>query len=146
MKIEIDVNENYDDMKVRIECPNLTPDVEKVLSVLRMMDMQIAARKGDEMHILDAAGVLYVEAVDRETFLYTQGNVYESELKLYELENQLGSKGFFRVSKSCIINLKKIKSLKAEINRRILVTMVNGEQIIVSRMYADELRKRLGVK
>lgn len=146
MKIEIDVNENYDDMKVRIECPNLTPDVEKVLSVLRMMDMQIAARKGDEMHILDATGVLYVEAVDRETFLYTQGNVYESELKLYELENQLGSKGFFRVSKSCLINLKKIKSLKADINRRILVTMVNGEQIIVSRMYADELRKRLGVK
>ncbi|MCQ2504732.1 MAG: hypothetical protein MJ103_05825 [Saccharofermentans sp.] len=73
MKIEIDVNENYDDMKVRIECPNLTPDVEKVLSVLRMMDMQIAARKGDEMHILDAAGVLYVEAVDRETFLLYSG-------------------------------------------------------------------------
>ena len=29
---------------------------------------------------------------------------------------------------------------------QITVTMENGEQIVVSRMYADELRKRLGIK
>lgn len=45
-----------------------------------------------------------------------------------------------------IINLKKVKSLKADINRKIRVTLVNGEQIIVSRMYSEALRKRLGIK
>ena len=44
------------------------------------------------------------------------------------------------------MNLKKVKSLKADINRRIRVTLVNDEQIVVSRMYSDELRSRLGVK
>lgn len=146
MKIEIDVNANYDDLKVKIESPDLSPEVEKIISMLRMMDLQISGKKGGETYIIDATSILYVEAVERDTFLYTTGDVYESDLKLYELENQLMGKGFFRVSKSCLINLKKIKSLKADLNRRILATMVNGEQIIVSRMYADELRKRLGVK
>ena len=54
--------------------------------------------------------------------------------------------GFIRISKTTIINLKIIQSLKADINRKIRVTLINGEQIVVSRMYADELRKRLGVR
>ena len=53
---------------------------------------------------------------------------------------------FIRISKQCIINLKMVKSLKADVNRKIRVTLQNGEQIIVSRMYSDELRKKLGVK
>ena len=53
---------------------------------------------------------------------------------------------FIRVSKQGLLNLKQVKSLRADINRKIGVTLRNGEQIIVSRMYADELRKRLGVK
>lgn len=53
---------------------------------------------------------------------------------------------FIRISKQCIINLKKVRSLKADVNRKIRVTLQNGERIIVSRMYSDELRKRLGVK
>ena len=54
--------------------------------------------------------------------------------------------GFFRISKNCIIQLKKIKSLKADIDRRIRLTLDSGEQIIASRQYADQLKKRLGVK
>lgn len=67
-------------------------------------------------------------------------------MKLYELENQLAAYNFIRVSKNTICSLQKIKALKAEANRKIKITMENGYQIIASRMYADELRKKLGVK
>lgn len=89
--------------------------------------------------------VIYLESVDRRTYVYTAEEVYESNLKLYELEQQLEEYGFFRVSKSCVIQLKYIKSLKADINRRIKVTLENGEQLIVSRQYADALKQKLGV-
>lgn len=69
--------------------------------------------------------------------------IYETEMKLYELEEQYG---FFRATKSCVLNLKFIRSLKTDFNRRIKVTMENGEQIIVSRQYAEELKNRLGVQ
>ena len=42
--------------------------------------------------------------------------------------------------------LPTCKELTPEVDRKIKTTMENGYQIIASRMYADELRKKLGVK
>ena len=103
-------------------------------------------KKGEETYILDVSKVIYLESVDRRTFVYTRENVYESGFKLYELEQQLEECGFFRASKSCVAALRYIRSLKTDVNRKIKVTMENGEQIMVSRQYAEELRKKLGVK
>ena len=107
---------------------------------------------GDNIHIqlihniLDIEKILYIEAVDRKTFVYTENECYESELKLYEIEEELLERDFLRISKQSIVNLRKIRSLKADINRKIRVTLQNGEQIVVSRMYSDELRRKLGLK
>lgn len=146
MKIEIHVDGTVSDLEISVTCRQLTPQVEKLLAALRMMDHQLTAKKNDEVYLLDAARVIYIESVDRKCFLYTADEVYESDFKLYELEQQLEEYGFFRISKSFLIRLQGIQSLKADINRRIRVTMSNGEQIVASRQYADELKKRLGVK
>jgi DNA-binding LytR/AlgR family response regulator len=146
MKIEIDVDDKYSDIGVRITAPTLTPEIERIVSLMRMMDLQIAVKKEDETILIDADQILYIEAVDRNTFVYTEGETYEADLKLYEFEQQLSERNFIRISKQSILNLRKVKSLKAELNRKIRVTLINGEQIIVSRMYSEELRKRLGVK
>ncbi len=145
MKIDICVDDTAADLTISIVCKQLTPEIEKIIAALRMMNHQLPARKDDEIHLLDAAQVLYIESVDRKCFIYTDGDVYESNFRLYELEQQLEECGFFRVSKSFLIHLQKIQSLKSEINRKIRITLSNGEQIIVSRQYADELKKRLGV-
>ncbi|MBP8968614.1 MAG: LytTR family transcriptional regulator DNA-binding domain-containing protein [Lachnospiraceae bacterium] len=146
MKINIDVDSKYSDIGVDIHVPSLTPEVEKIISLMRMMDMQIAVKKGEETVLLDVGEILYIEAVERNTFIYTEKETYESALKLYEFEQQLSEKDFIRISKQSILNLRKVKSLRSDINRKIRVTLQNDEQIIVSRMYSDELRKRLGVK
>ena len=57
----------------------------------------------------------------------------------------MGENGFFRASKSVLVQLRHIKSLKNDIDRKIRLTLENGEQIIVSRQYAEDLKKRLGV-
>lgn len=146
MKIQIDVDPAYDEINIKIECGKLTPEIDRMISLIRMLDMQIPAKKNGETYLIDVAKLLYVEAVERTTFLYTEDNVYESDLKLYELEQQLTERGFLRISKQTLVHLKKIKSLKADLNRKIRVTLCNGEQIMVSRMYADEFRKRIGIK
>ncbi len=146
MKIEIDIDEKYQEMKMIIQAPQLTQDIEKMVSLMRMINMQIGVKYEDEMHLLDTDEILYIETVDRRTFVYTEDKIYESELKLYEMEEKLLERDFLRVSKQSIVNLRKIKSLKAEINRKIRVTLENGEQIVVSRMYSDELRRKLGLK
>lgn len=146
MKIEIQVDENAEDLSVMVTCRHLTPEIEKIMELLRMMNRQLTVKKEEEIYLLDVAKAVYIESVDRKCFVYTSGECYESDFKLYELEQQLEEYGFFRVSKSCLIQLQHIQSLKADINRRIRITMSNGEQIIASRQYADALKERLGVR
>lgn len=146
MKISIHVDKECPEMEIAISCASLTPELERVLATLRMLDKQLTVKKDDETHILEVSKVIYIEAVERKVFVYTEEAVYETNLRLYELEQRLEEYGFFRVSKCCLIQLRYIKSLKADIDRRIRLTLENGEQIIVSRQYADALKQRLGVK
>lgn len=146
MRITINVDETVNETSLLLTCKELTPEVEKLLSTIRIIDKQLTAKKGDSIHLLDLSQIYYIEALERTTFIYTASDVYESELKLYELEAQLSQYNFIRVSKNTICSLLKIKSLKAEVDRKIKITMENGYQIIASRMYADELRKKLGVE
>lgn len=146
MKITICTDEKIRETEIAITCNQLTPEVEKVLSMLRVLDMKLTGIKDGETYLIDAGKVLFMESVDKKTFIYTMDTVYETSLKLYELESQLQEMGFFRAGKSCIIHLKHIVSLKADLNRRIKVTLSNGEQLVVSRQYAEELKNRLGVR
>ena len=145
MRIELLVDENADDLSISVTCRRLTPEIEKLLATLRMMDHQLPAKKNGETYLLDIAQLLYIEAVDRKCFVYTAQEVYESDFRLYELEQRLEEYGFFRVSKSFLICLHKVQSLKAEVDRKLRITMLGGEQIIASRQYADGLKRRLGV-
>lgn len=149
MKISINIDPALTDTEIVINCGGITAETENIIAALRMANNQLPAIKDGEAHILDLSKIAYIETVDRRTFVYTENDCYESKLKLYEMDNILcnpcGS-GFLRISKSCIVRLKYIRTLKADIERRVRITLENGEQLIVSRQYADELKKRLGVR
>lgn len=146
MRIDIRTDLQIDETELIIRCRHLTPEIDKLLSYVRIMQQQIIGSKGGESYVLDIVKILFAESVERQTFLYTIDGVYETNLKLYELEEQLSDMGFFRINKSSIVNLTHVKSLKADINRRIRVTLDNGEKLMVSRQYADTFKKRLGLK
>ena len=149
MKISINIDPELTDTEIIINCGGITAETESIIAALRMANNQLTVIKDSETHILDISKIAYIETVDRKTFVYTANDCYESKLKLYEgddkLCNSCGS-NFLRISKSCIVRLKYIRSLKAELDRRIRITLENGEQLIASRQYADELKKRLGVR
>ncbi len=146
MQITIDVDENVDETKIKISCNRLTREVEQVIAAIRMLNKQLVGRKDGEIFLLNLEDVIYLESVERKCFIYTEKETYEAELKLYEMEQGLEEYGFIRVSKSCLIHLKYVKSLKTEINQKIRITLKNGEQLIASRQYAIEFKQRLGVK
>lgn len=146
MKIKIEIDEKCPDTEVTVRTKKLTPEVEKLVAILRAVSKQIGVRRQDETIFLNTENILYIETVDRKTFVYTEAETFESDLKLYEIEQELTEHDFLRISKQAVVNIRMIKSLKAEINRKIRVTLKNNEQIIVSRMYADELRRKLGLK
>lgn len=144
MNIKININKTHTQTEITINTPAITDELEKVIATLRTLDFKLTGTKDGQTHILDANQILYIDTVDKKTFLYTTSAVYETNLRLYELEENLSTSDFFRAGKSSIINFSKIKSLKSDIGGRLIVVMENNEKLIVSRQYADFIKTKLG--
>ena len=144
MKININVDSSYAETEIMINCSSVSDELERVIATLRALDSKLTGLKNGQTFILEASQILYIDTVDKKTFLYAESEVYESSLRLYELEEQLSATDFFRAGKSSIINFSKIKSLKSDIDGRIIVVMENNEKLIVSKQYASFIKNKLG--
>lgn len=121
----------------------LNGEVEAVLQFMNAPPKKLIGTKDNTQAVIDFADILYVETVDRKTFIYTADDVFRSELTLAQLEEVLNTVNYFRCAKSMIINIDKISTLKSLASNRIDAALVNGEHIIISRTYASEFRKIL---
>ena len=146
MKIHINQQVDNAETEITISCRQINPEIEKIISLLRVMDLKLTGVRERQTYILDAAKILYIDTVDKKTFFYTKMEVYETTLKLYELEERLNVNDFLRANKSCIINFNQIKSIKADLDGKLLVTMNNDEKLFISRQYATNFKEKLGVK
>jgi len=145
MKVEI--QEGFVDTEILIKCAEITEEIRRMESLLlHGFEQKLPGVKDGVTYLIDKKEVFYFESVDRQTFLYTANEVYEISLKLYEIENIMTDIGFIRNSKSQVLNITNIESLRADFGGRMLVTMKNGEEVIVSRQYAKILKERLGLK
>jgi len=145
MKITIDEQPSARDIEVTIVCRKTDKQVLDIVARLRMFDRKVTGSTNDGTHVISAEDVLYIESVDKRTFFYTADAVYETPLRLYEMEERLADCDFLRVAKGCVINFGKIASLRPDINGRILATMENGEQVVISRQYAPDVKHKLGM-
>lgn len=145
MKITIYQQPDLQEIEVRIHCAEETAAVQRLVAGIKAMDTTLHGRNGKDIFRLELDSILYIESVDRKTFLYTADQTYETDKRLWELEQFLQGKSFFRISKSALINLRRVRSIRPEIGARLLVTMDNGERMIVSRQYAGSIKMALGV-
>ena len=129
--------------EVFIRCQQATAEIQRILDMFRVLDRKLVGQTNGESILLEVGQLLYAESVDKRTYLYTQDGVYESGLRLYELEDALGVMDFFRVTKSSIVNFARIRAIRPELGGRLLVTMENGEKLWVSRQYAGAIREKL---
>ena len=145
MKIEVYETGRAKETQVTITCEAIDAQVLSILAHLRAYDKKITGTCGDQTYLLDAATILYIESVDKNTFLYTTTEIYQTPLRLYELEDRLAGCDFFRASKSTIINFNQIQSLRPEFGGKFLLTMQNGEKLYVSRQYVPVVKHKLGL-
>ncbi len=146
MKIRINIDDCIQDDEIIINSKRLTPELERIISTIRLIEQQMTVTKSNEVFIIDVTTIIYVESIDRKTFVYTLQDCYETKLRLYEIEEQLSHYGFIRISKSTLVQISFIRSVKVELNHKLRLTLENGEQLIVSRSYAEQLKQNLGVK
>jgi DNA-binding LytR/AlgR family response regulator len=83
--------------------------------------------------------------MENKLFAYMQKQVYEISAKINELSALLEPTSFIQVAKSIILNINKIKKISSQVNGRMLAILDNGEKIVITRVYAQEFKKKLNV-
>ncbi len=126
-----------------ILCYEVNEDVKSIVSYIKAAGATLAGYVDERASQIALQDIFFVEAVDNRVFAYTAKKVYELKCKLYEFATLYESRRFFRCSKSFVINLMKIDNVRPILNGRFLATLFSGEEIIISRQYVPELKKRL---
>jgi len=143
MKITVNQDPAFRETEVVVNCPQVDEELLRLVAMLRVYQKKLVGTLDGESCLLDVKDVLYIDTADKKTFLYTAGQVYESALRLYELEDALRELDFLRAGRSCIVNFRHVRSIRPELGGRLLVTVDNGEKLYVSRQYADGMRAKL---
>ncbi len=142
MKITIEEQHSGEE-EIIIRCNQVDDDIVRILSFVKAQKNAVVGYDKDNLYRLQATDIYYFEAVDNKVFIYCKKDIFESKQKLYEIEKELLARDFFRVTKSIIVNLTKIKYVSPAFNGRFEATLLNGEKIIISRQYVPEFKKRL---
>lgn len=129
--------------QIEIRCHEITEEVREIVAFVKTRQGQLTGVQEGKQYEVPVLDILYIEAVDNKVFLYTKKQVYETKQRLYELEELLREKYFLRVSKSLLLNLMKVQSIKPALNGRFMAVLQSGEEIIISRKYVPELKKAL---
>lgn len=137
------VNSKEEEQAV-IKAVEVTDEISGAIELLEGESKGFAVSREGKTYIIKASAVYYIESVDKKTFVYTKQGCYDCKYRLYELEVMLGGY-FMRCSKSMIINLKKIRTVKSQISGRMDATLLNDEVIVISRGYVKEVKRRLGI-
>lgn len=129
--------------QLEIRCHEVTEQVREIVTFVKSRQGQLTGVIEGKQYEVPVMDVYYIEAVDNKVSLYSSRQVYETRQKLYELEEVLKEKYFLRVSKSLLLNLMKVKSIKPALNGRFTAVLQSGEEIMISRKYVPELKKAL---
>lgn len=146
MKLRIERIKALCDTEVIIRCSNKADvNTEKLIRQLEFYISKVVGYKKGEAHQLSLKDIYYIESVDEKTFFYLEKDVYGTNKKLYEWEEQLKDTSFVRVSKSTIINIDQLKSVRPLLSGRLEATMKNEEKQVINRHYVPAFRQKFGI-
>ncbi len=145
MKITIKQDATLSETEITILCRDMTPALREAIATLSLTDCTVTGSRDGETFFVPLGDIFYFEVVDGRVFFYDAHGMYETATPLYKLEEMCVGTSFSRISKSCMVNLRRVRSIKREGNSRLCATLTNGERLMVSRQYLPVIRERLGV-
>lgn len=133
---------NSDEIKIKIEVSNNNEEIENIIQYINDYDKRkIIVFDGYNMIQIDVKDIMYFYSDGNYNFCKTRDKEYRIKSKLYEIDKK--SNDFLRISKSCIINIKQVKSFDMGENRNIVVRFYDNSEQFVSRRKIKEVMNYL---
>lgn len=133
---------NSDEIKINIEVSNDNEEIENIIQYINDYDKRkIVVLDGYNMTQIYVKDIMYFYSVGNYNFCKTTDKEYRIKSKLYEIDKK--SNDFLRISKSCIINIRQVKSFDIGVNRNIVVRFNDNSEQFVSRRKIKEVMNYL---
>lgn len=146
MKTIVEIIDNKAEESAYFKVCEMSEKLEHVITILKEEEHFLMGEENGALYKIPFCQLLYIEVVDKKSFLYTAEQVCYSAEKLYQLEERLRPHNFIRVGKSQLLNIEAIRSVSPTLSGRFEATLTNGELIPVSRKYVPDLKRGLGME
>ncbi len=114
----------------------LVPQAEHRLSNIR----KIVGKLGQEYFILNANEVFAFQADGEITWILTAKQRYTATQNLRAIEARLNNSVFRRIHRNALVNLEQIRKMSMITSQRWLLTLNNGQEFVVSKRQAKNVR------
>ena len=148
MKIRIETLDTLKDDEIIITCRQMDETIFRIQQFIQEQRpaVRLTYYKDDREFYLPLTDVLFFETSDDMVYAHTEKEAYRIKLRLYELEDILPG-NFTRISKSTILNARKVYCINKNIASSSLVQFQNTyKQVYVSRNYLKNLQMCLDRK
>lgn len=144
MKVNLFVSRDIDEPHADIHTNELTDNVTKAISILESEESNdmLAVKKGSDITLLELQDVFMFRVEDKQVKVYTQNNEYLIKKPLYQVEEGL-NQSFVRISKTTIVNLKKIERVAPSLRGMMFIELKNGLKDNISRKYLPSFKEAL---
>ncbi len=144
VKITLKENKIKNDIEVIIEYPEMSETVNRIEHAVKSVDNIVRCYDDDgNIRFVRVSDIFYIESVEKRIFIYTKDRVYRAELQLYQYAEKLYSLGFEQISKTCVLNINMLASVKPVFNSKMEALLENGEKVIISRNFISAIKRRL---
>ena len=145
MKLKVEIDESCSD-EVIIRCSNYNDDIRLLQDVIGNVinkNAELCLSLNNTDYYINRNDILFFETTDSKTVAHTTDKMYYSNYKLYELEQVLPPE-FIRVSKSTILNCKKVSSISKNLTGASEVCFkATPKKVYVSRMYFKVFKEKI---
>ena len=149
IRVEIDDHLTEDEEEVVIRCRSVSEEVmmlQKQVSEIVSLKLRLEVFKGDTVLYIKPEEILFLETAENFLAVHTAREIYSAKQRLYELEEILPS-SFVRISKSSIVNITNIRSVKKNITGPSEIEFEGTvKRAYASRSYLKQLMNRLEEK
>lgn len=105
----------------------------------------LAARRGGSVHLFDPREITRLRASEKYVVFQRGDREFVLDESLAALEERLAPLGFLRVHRAELVNLKHVRALHSA-DATAAVELSDGQHAPVSRRFAAELKRRLGLR
>jgi two-component system LytT family response regulator len=95
-------------------------------------EKKILAKAGDDIYLIDSEDIFYIQADLDEVIIRIQSDFAYVRKKMGDLELALKSKNFFRIHRSYIVNVDKIKSMRSVEQSKLEIQFDGIDDVIAS--------------